>query len=49
MDETDEDVDLRPRKPAEDRRYEPLGVIGDGDNEFRWLAWLVLNGRGCRG
>lgn len=50
MEETDEEVDFRPRRPAEDRLlYEPRGVIGDGDKEFRWLAWLVLNGLGWRG
>lgn len=43
--ETDEDVDLRPRRPAEDRRYELRGVRGDGDKELRLLE-LPLNGRG---
>lgn len=46
-DETEDDVDLRPRKPADERRYEPLGVIGDGDNEFRFR--FVFSGRGWRG
>lgn len=33
--ETDEDVDLRPRRPAELRRYEERGVTGDGEMELR--------------
>lgn len=45
MDETEDEVDLRPRKPAEERRKEPLGVIGDGDNEFRF-TWLVFKDLG---
>lgn len=27
---TDDEVDLRPRKPADDLRYEECGVSGDG-------------------
>jgi len=34
-DETDEEVDLRPRRPAEGRRYEECGVSGAGDREDR--------------
>lgn len=36
MDETDEDVDFLPRRPPEDRRYEPRGVTGEGDIEGRF-------------
>jgi hypothetical protein len=32
--ETEEDVDLRPRSPVELRRYEERGVIGDGEREL---------------
>lgn len=34
-DETDDDVDLRPRSPADPRRYEDRGVSGAGDSEGR--------------
>lgn len=33
--ETDDEVDLRPRKPTDERRYEPRGVRGAGDSELR--------------
>lgn len=52
IEDTEEEVDFRPRSPAEDRRYEPRGVIGDGDSELRLLRllrileWPVFNGRG---
>ena len=46
IDETDEDVDFRPRNPAEERRYDPRGVIGDGESEFRLLEWPVFSARG---
>lgn len=38
MEETDDEVDFRPRRPWLDvRRYcEERGVSGDGDKEFRW-------------
>jgi hypothetical protein len=36
--EMDELVDLRPRSPAELRRYDDLGVAGDGEREFRWVC-----------
>jgi len=35
IDETEEEVDLRPRKPADERRYELRGVRGEGDKELR--------------
>ena len=38
MEDTEDEVDLRSRSPVEDRLYEPLGVIGDGDRELRWLG-----------
>lgn len=43
MEETDEDVDFRPRRPTEERRYDPRGVIGDGEREFRLLEWPVFS------
>lgn len=46
IDEMDEEVDLRPRRPAEGRRYDPRGVMGDGDNELRLWETLVFKGRG---
>jgi len=36
IEETDEDVDFRPRKPALDRRYCERGVMGDGEMECRF-------------
>ena len=33
MEDTDEEVDLRPRRPAEERRYEDSGVRGAGEME----------------
>lgn len=33
MEETEEDVDLRPRRPAEERLYEECGVMGEGERE----------------
>lgn len=35
IDDTDDDVDLRPRRPPEERRYEDRGVNGAGDAESR--------------
>ena len=37
IDETEEEVDLRPRRPAELRRYDERGVKGDGESEDRLL------------
>lgn len=31
--ETEDEVDLRPRRPAEDRRTVDRGVSGDGERE----------------
>lgn len=45
IEETEEEVDLRPRKPAEERRYELRGVRAEGESELRWCE-AVLNGRG---
>ena len=49
MEETDDDVDLRPRSPADERRYDPRGVMGDGESEFRLLEWPVFSALGWRG
>ena len=35
IDDTDDDVDLRPRRPPEERRYEDRGVKGAGDADRR--------------
>ena len=35
IDETDDEVDLRPRNPVEERRYELRGVSAEGESEFR--------------
>lgn len=35
IDEMDEDVDLRPRRPPEERRYEERGVRGEGERDRR--------------
>ena len=45
MEETEDDVDLRPRSPADDRRYDPRGVMGDGERELRLLEWPVFSDR----
>lgn len=44
MDETDEDVDLRPRSPAEERRIVDRGVMGDGDNDCRLYDVVIREG-----
>lgn len=41
IEDTDEEVDLRPRRPAEDRRIVDRGVMGDGDSECRLYEPLV--------
>jgi hypothetical protein len=38
MEETDEEVDLRPRRPAELRLYDECGVNGDGESDGRFPA-----------
>ena len=45
---TDEEVDLRPRRPPEERRYEERGVRGAGEAESRRVEpdpWVVTRGR----
>jgi hypothetical protein len=48
--ETDEDVDLRPRSPPEERRYEDRGVSGAGDADKRRVPdpepFVDMRGRG---
>ena len=41
MEDTDEDVDLRPRRPVLDRRKVDRGVNGDGEREWRLLLGVV--------
>jgi len=38
MEETDEEVDLRPRSPLLARRNVDRGVSGEGDSEVRLLG-----------
>ena len=45
IDDTEEEVDLRPRRPPDVWRYEERGVIGAGDRET--LAFCVAT-RGGR-
>lgn len=45
IEETDEDVDLRPRRPPEAWRYEDRGVIGAGDSDDLVLG-VGIRGRG---
>jgi hypothetical protein len=33
--DTEDEVDFRPLKPADERRTVPRGVNGDGDNDWR--------------
>ena len=51
MDETEEEVDFRPRRPADERRYEECGVRGTGERDDRlWEAIRVrglYKGRDC--
>lgn len=35
IEDTDDDVDLRPRRPPDDRRYDDRGVNGAGDADSR--------------
>lgn len=37
IEDTEEDVDFRPRRPPEERRYEERGVSGAGDAESRLM------------
>lgn len=41
MEDTDEDGDLRPRRPVLDRRKVDRGVNGDGEREWRLLLGVV--------
>lgn len=41
IEETDEEVDLRPRRPTEECRYEERGVSGAGEREER-LRGVVM-------
>jgi hypothetical protein len=46
--ETDEDVDFRPRRPPEERRYEERGVSGAGEADSLRVEpepWVVTRGR----
>jgi hypothetical protein len=38
IEETEEDVDFRPRRPVELRRYDERGVTGEGESELRFLV-----------
>ena len=44
MEETEEEVDFRPRRPAEERRYEECGVKGTGERDER--LWEGMRVRG---
>jgi hypothetical protein len=46
IEETDEEVDLRPRRPLLARRKVPRGVNGEGDNEVRLLGVVYIRGGG---
>lgn len=46
MEETELEVDLRPRRPADDRRYEERGVSGAGEIERRWCWGAITRERG---
>lgn len=48
IDDTDDDVDLRPRRPPDERRYEERGVNGAGDADSRRTEpepWVEPRGR----
>ena len=46
MDDTDEDVDLRPRRPLLARRNVDRGVSGEGDSDVRLLGVVRSRGGG---
>lgn len=49
IEDTDEEVDLRPRRPPEERRYEERGVRGAGEAERRLTEpepWVDTRERG---
>ncbi len=41
MEETEEDVDLRPLRPVLERRKVDRGVRGEGEREWRLLVGVV--------
>lgn len=41
MDETEDEVDLRPRRPVEERLYDECGVRGEGERESRCRGFLT--------
>lgn len=50
IEDIDDEVDLRPRRPAEERRYEECGVSGEGERDARWrdrpaAVVVVIDGR----
>lgn len=48
--DTDDDVDFLPLRPADERRMVDLGVRGDGDNDWRLYAFdVVIRGGRCDG
>ncbi len=42
MEDTEEEVDLRPRRPALERRKVERGVRGDGERDCRFVAMGVV-------
>jgi len=44
IDDTEDDVDLRPRRPVEDRRMVPRGVKGDGERDCRLRVICPVEG-----
>ena len=45
MEETDEEVDLRPRNPLDECRYDERGVMGAGDSDDLFFG-VGMFGRG---
>lgn len=41
MEETEDEVDLRPRRPVEERLYDECGVRGDGERESRCRGFVT--------
>ena len=41
MEETEDEVDLRPRSPAEERLNDECGVRGEGDRDSRFRGFAV--------
>jgi len=42
IDDTEDDVDLRPRRPLLVRRKDDRGVIGEGERDVRLLGVVVV-------